>query len=155
MTDVVTEMAAAQRVAAGYHKALSDLGLPLGSTTPGIDVQSVQEVAESLATFGDRYLRRVHRPSEITDATMAPRRRAEHFAGRFAAKEAVVKALEVPSTIAWNWQMVEIISRQGQPPAVQLHGDVAVWARQRGVREVKVSITHDGDLAVAFALAHH
>jgi holo-[acyl-carrier protein] synthase len=74
---------------------------------------------------------------------------AQHFAARFAAKEAVGKALGVGMT---RWREVEVVRERGAP-AILLHGRYASRAAALGVEAVAVSLTHSRTLAVAVALA--
>lgn len=120
---------------------------------PGVDLARVSDVARSIQVHGERYLQRVHTRAELEQtATMDPDRRAEHLTGRFAAKEAVVKALRVPHELGFGWRDVEVISREGLPHVV-LHGALEQWAARQGVSAVEVSISHDDGQAIAFALA--
>lgn len=81
------------------------------------------------------------------------RRRFEHLAGRFAAKEAVLKAFGTGVGPRMRWTDVEIVNNPLGRPRVRLHGAVAVKARERGLREIDVSLSHTADLAVAQVVA--
>jgi holo-[acyl-carrier protein] synthase len=76
---------------------------------------------------------------------------AESYAGRFAGKEAVGKALGFGVARAFAWKDIEIVGRP--KPAVRLSGRVGAWAAKRGVREIDLSMTHSCDLAQAVAIA--
>lgn len=73
----------------------------------------------------------------------------QHFAARFAAKEAVGKALGIGMT---RWREVEVVRGRGAPQ-IQLHGRYAERGRQLGVTKVHISLTHDRGVAMAFAVA--
>jgi holo-[acyl-carrier protein] synthase len=73
------------------------------------------------------------------------------LAGRFAAKEAVIKALSGDSGL--EWQGIEVGKESTGKPVIRLHGATAKVALQAGVRKLHVSISHDGDSAVAFVVA--
>ena len=73
------------------------------------------------------------------------------LAGRFAAKEAVIKALSGDKGIEWHG--IEIGKEKSGKPFVSLHGNTASLAEQAGVKKLHVSISHDGDSAVAFVIA--
>jgi len=79
----------------------------------------------------------------------ARRDRASGYAARFAAKEAVVKALGAPSGVRWT--DVEVV-RAGGPPRVRLAGAAEAAARSRGVSRVHLTLTHDGGMAAAAAV---
>ena len=80
------------------------------------------------------------------------RRRDEHLAARFAAKEAVLKALGTGLGARMDWTNVEIGHEPGGRPVVHLHGEVLAVARRRSVEQVEISMTHTEGLAAAHAL---
>jgi holo-[acyl-carrier protein] synthase len=81
------------------------------------------------------------------------RRATEHLAARFAAKEAVLKALGTGLGQRMRWTDVEIVNSVLGRPLVRLYGEVAAWARREGLADLDVSLSHTADLAVAHALA--
>jgi holo-[acyl-carrier protein] synthase len=81
------------------------------------------------------------------------RHRFEHLAGRFAAKEAVLKAFGTGLRQRMRWTDVEIVSGIAGRPEVRLHGEVAEQARRRGLEDLDLSISHAEGLAVAHAVA--
>jgi holo-[acyl-carrier protein] synthase len=81
------------------------------------------------------------------------RRSTDHLAGRFAAKEAVFKALGTGIGQRMRWTDVEVLHGRRGRPLVQLHGEVAAWARHRGLADLDVTIAHSAGIAVAHALA--
>ncbi len=119
----------------------------------GLDVCPVDRMARAVARHGDRFLRRVFREAEIAYARGRGRGAAESLAARFAAKEAVAKALGAPSGIGWH--DVEILPAEPgcKGPSVRLYGVAAAAARSRGVDRVLVSLTHAGGVAAAVAVA--
>ena len=72
---------------------------------------------------------------------------AESYAGRFAGKEAVGKALGFGVARAWAWRDIEIVGRP--KPAVHLHGRLADWARRVEAGAIDLSMTHSRELAAA------
>ena len=87
------------------------------------------------------------------DYCLGKRRSNEHLAGRFAAKEAVLKAFGTGIGQRMRWTDVEIVPGRGGRPEVCLHGEVAAWAKRRGLADVDVSVAHSAGLAIAQALA--
>jgi holo-[acyl-carrier protein] synthase len=87
------------------------------------------------------------------DYCLGKRRAHDHMAGRFAAKEAVLKALGTGLGKRTRWTDVEIVSGSRGRPEVCLHGEVADWAEKRGLADVDVSVAHSAGMAVAQALA--
>ena len=119
----------------------------------GVDVAEIDRVAAALARFGERFLRRVYTPAE---AGRCCRRRAGQreacLAGRFAAKEAVMKALGTGAR-GVGFREIELRSQPTGQPAVQLAGRARERASRMGVEGFLVSITHGRDVAVAVAIA--
>jgi holo-[acyl-carrier protein] synthase len=77
------------------------------------------------------------------------RRRYEHLAARFAAKEAVLKAFGTGLGQRMRWTDVEVVNGVTGRPQVFLHGEVAALARRRGLIELDLSLSHTADLAIA------
>lgn len=87
-----------------------------------------------------------------TEYCVGRRRCHEHLAGRFVAKEAVLKALGTGLGRGMQWTDVEIVHDAAGRPRVWLHGIVADWARRHGVVDLDVSLSHTADLAIAHAV---
>lgn len=127
-------------------KALDQPGLHVGC-----DVHPVSSVAESIEVFGDQYLRRVFTVLEREQCAGAMF--VERLAARYAAKEAVLKALRVPADVAIPWSAIEIVSNRDGAPSVRLTGPAAAFAVVRGTSHVEISMSHDAGVALAFAVA--
>jgi holo-[acyl-carrier protein] synthase len=119
--------------------------------TTGIDVVEIARVERVIARYGQRFLARIYTPLEIAVC----RGRVNEFAARFAAKEAVSKALGVgifgPEGL--SWREVEILPDRRGKPLVYLYGKALARAQVLDLREFAVSLTHDGGLALAFVVA--
>jgi len=116
-----------------------------------VDIIEVARIHRATARWGDGFLSRVFTPGERRHAGVS-RISAERLAGRFAAKEAVMKALG----LGWNrmaWREIEIGGDAEGRPVVRLSGRAARVASKLGVRACLVSISHTRDLAVAHAVA--
>jgi holo-[acyl-carrier protein] synthase len=114
----------------------------------GIDLTEVDRVAGVLDRWGDRFVDRVFRPGEISRPRRHPRARAEHVAGRFAAKEAVMKALGT----GWRglaFRDIEVGRDTRGKPTLALHGAALSRAQQLHVTSMEVSITHASTVAAA------
>src|SRR5439155_13937858 len=118
----------------------------------GVDLCSVPEVAESVARFGDRYLRRVYTEHELEYCGSDPARSAERLAARFAAKEAVVKVLR-PRDARPDWRTIEVRRDPGGWCELSLTGSAARLAREASITSLAVSLSHEGDLANAVVVA--
>jgi holo-[acyl-carrier protein] synthase len=116
----------------------------------GIDATDIDRIADTIERYGERFTRRVFTDGEIEYCT---RRRipAIHFAGRFAAKEAAMKALGTGHTQGVLWRDVEVV-RRGGPPQLQLHGGAGRRFAAIGGRSSLLTITHSDDLALAQVL---
>ena len=117
-------------------------------TRVGCDLASTAEVRESVATFGQRYLQRIYTDAEL----VACEGRPERLAARFAAKEACAKVLG-DLTGALPWLDVEVTHDGGGRPVITTHRRAAALAGAAGVLEMDVSLSHQGDLAVAVVVA--
>jgi holo-[acyl-carrier protein] synthase len=104
----------------------------------GCDVVDVGDIQESLAAFGDRYLRKVFTATEISDCL--GRNRVQGLAARFAAKEAVIKAFAEPE-MAFPWREMEV-TKDGPLPLLRLSGGLAERAREQGWLTSSLSLSH-------------
>jgi holo-[acyl-carrier protein] synthase len=116
----------------------------------GFDATDIPRVADVFRRYGDRFLRRVFTEREIAYCT---RRRdpVPHLAGRFAVKEATMKALGTGHSRGVAWKDIEVV-RTGGPPQLRLHGGAARRAEAMRVRRSLVTITHSEALAMAQVL---
>lgn len=115
----------------------------------GIDVCSVARMSESLERYGDRLWARVL--SEPERAALAGRSdRATALAGRFAAKEAIVKAMAGAPGVGWH--DLEVRGQPKRPPELVVHGPAQELARRMGVERILLSITHDAGVAAAVVI---
>ena len=110
----------------------------------GVDIIEIDRVAATLARFGDRFLQRVYTASEIAYC----RGRAPQLAARFAAKEAVMKALGT-GTRGVGWQEVEVTRKRSGEPGIALHGRAAIRAEKLGIDRLALSLSHSRNYAVA------
>lgn len=114
----------------------------------GVDLCDTNRVRELLERYGVRFERRVFTERERAYCRN-DRRRHECLGGRFAAKEAALKAIGTGLSNGIGWKDVELVSSEMQPPRIQWHRRAAEIALLRGMRRCHVSITHDGGHAVA------
>ena len=112
--------------------------------TTGVDAVEIHRIARALERHGDRFLKRVFTPQEIAYC----RGRVPELAARFAAKEAISKALGTGMRGVY-WREMEIVPDPRGKPRVRLHGNAERRARELGIREMAVSLTHSNDLAIA------
>ena len=118
----------------------------------GIDVVEVARIAAAIQRHGEPFLARVFTAGEraYCESRKVP---ALHFAARFAAKEAVVKALGTGIGEHAAWTDLDIARDSFGAPKLVLRGAAAAFARDHGITEIKISLTHARDYAAANALA--
>jgi holo-[acyl-carrier protein] synthase len=116
----------------------------------GIDATDLPRVADLLERHGERFLHRIFTDGEISYCTKR-RDPVPHLAGRFAVKEAAMKALGTGHSRGVLWKDIEVV-RGGGPPRLQLHGGAARRAESMGVKRSLVTITHSQTLAFAQVL---
>ena len=116
----------------------------------GVDIESIARIDTLLKRYGQRFLSRVFTDEEVS-YSMRRRFPAEHFAGRFAAKEAAMKALGTGRSRGVLWRNVEVV-RVTVPPHLQLHGEAARLFDAMGGKKSLITITHSGDSALAQVL---
>lgn len=113
----------------------------------GVDIIETKRIARAVARFGDRFLTRVYTPAELDYC----KGRIPSLAARWAAKEAVAKALGTGIGFV-TWLEIEIVNDAGQCPSVILHGTATRLAARCGVTGFEISLSHTKDYAVAFAV---
>lgn len=121
--------------------------------TTGVDLVDIPRIERALHRFGDNFLARVYTPDEVRYS----RGRAAELAARFAAKEAVAKALGVGMRIlspaGIGWLDVETLNEMSGKPYVILHRRARALAEAQGLTEWAISLSHDSGLAIAFVVA--
>ena len=118
----------------------------------GVDVIECPRLKKMLTHHGDRLLQRVFTPHEQAYCQQH-KERMQHLAGRFAAKEAVLKALGTGMRGQMKWTDVQIANDDLGKPEIVLSGESAAVAERMGVTQVLVSISHTRLHAVASAIA--
>jgi holo-[acyl-carrier protein] synthase len=116
----------------------------------GFDATDIARITATIERYGDRFRHRIFTSGEIAYCT---RRRvaAIHFAGRFAAKEAAMKALGTGHSRGVLWRDIEVV-RHGGPPQLRFHGGAGRRFDAIGGRSSLLTITHSSDLAMAQVL---
>ena len=116
----------------------------------GTDLIEIERIRRSLARY-ERFRERCFTEAERAYCDSRPNP-AESYAGRFAGKEAVGKALGFGVARAFAWKDIEIAGRP--KPSVRLTGRVAAWAERVGAGAIDLSMTHSRELAQAVAVAN-
>ena len=114
----------------------------------GIDLVEVPRILAMLEKSGDRFKERVFTPGEILycDSCAMP---AMHYAARFAAKEAVTKAFGTGLADGVIWRDIEVRRDEKGLPSIVLHGGAFKKAAELGIREMRVSLSHTAQMAIA------
>ena len=116
----------------------------------GLDLTEISRIGRLVDRWGNRFTHRVYTETERDFAfnRAVPER---HLAARFAAKEATLKALSVPSGLSWH--EMEIIGGGSEAPMVVLRGNALAAADKLGVARMHLTISHDRDTAAAVVIA--
>src|SRR5438105_8381656 len=114
----------------------------------GFDLVQIRGVEDALRHFGGSYERRLFTDDELTHARASAGLCAHRLAARFAAKEAVMKALQLGEA-GVGWRDIEVIKTGSGDCDIALHGRAAEIAGQLGVEQILLSMSHDGDYAGA------
>jgi holo-[acyl-carrier protein] synthase len=118
----------------------------------GTDIIECLRIAQMIERHGELFIHRVYTPDEI-GYCQSRKQSTQHFAGRWAAKEAVLKALGTGWRRGISWRDVEVRNTPGGRPVVSLRGGAQDVVEELGIREMLVSISHCRSHAMAYALA--
>ena len=119
----------------------------------GTDICSVQRIEETYAKFGIKFVKRILTEAEEHYVFSKTKNIGQRIAARFAAKEAVSKALGT----GWNgvgWKDIEITRKISGEPGIKLHGRAARLADELGFTHIEVSMSHEKEYATAFVVAY-
>ena len=116
----------------------------------GLDATEIPRIADMLQRYGERFLERVFTPGEIAYC-MRRRNPAPHLAGRFAAKEAGMKAIGTGHALGVLWRDLEVV-RHGGPPHLQFHNAAGRHFARLGATRALLTITHTDTLALAHVI---
>ena len=113
----------------------------------GVDIIEIPRIKRTTERYGQRFFKRIFTEDEIAYC----RGRAPPLASRFAAKEAVMKALGT-GVRGVRWQDIEIVREQGQAPTIHLYGTALDRANRLGIDHLAVSLSHSKEYAVAIVV---
>lgn len=136
--------------------ALARPGVPFGADPVilglGTDIIEVVRIGEMIERHGELFLQRVYTEQEIR---YCQRRKGamQNYAGRWAAKEAVMKALGTGFSKGVGFKDIEVCSRKSGAPYIELHGGAKEVARRLGIDQMLVTISHCRAYATATAVA--
>ena len=116
----------------------------------GIDSVQVERLKRAIGRWGRDFLERLFTEGELSYC-MSHADPYPSLAARFAAKEALIKALEVKG--AWKWRDMEVERAESGKPSIHLKGEAAAYAASLGKLDIHISLTHDRDRATAVVIA--
>ncbi len=113
----------------------------------GVDIIEISRIEEIIERRGERFLKKIFTEEEIRFSN----NKIERFAGRFAAKEAVMKAFGT-GRIGISWTDIEVVRAEDKAPEIKLHGRGKVFAESKDIEDISISISHSKKYAIAFAV---
>src|SRR5262245_58857744 len=117
----------------------------------GVDLVKIQRIKKAVKRWDRRFLNRIFTPIE-QEYSYRQKQPFLHLAGGFAVKEAVLKAMGTGLRSGIRWIEIEVVDQPGGKPEVRVSGRVKSLMRQRRVKEIYVSISHDTDYSVGQAV---
>jgi len=118
----------------------------------GVDIVEPERIGGMIERHGERFLKRTFTPDEIS-YSKGRKRAVEHFAARWAAKEAVAKALGTGFTRQIAWKDIEIVKDPSGAVGVRLHRKAKTLADELGVTRIHLSLSHTEAFVVAVVVA--
>lgn len=117
----------------------------------GVDIVEVFRVRDAISKWGMNFLSKIFTEREMKYSN-ARRFSHQHFAARFAAKEAVVKAFGAPRRFPLKWTDIEVLNDKEGKPIIEFHNDALELKKRKKVGGVIVSMTHSKNYAIANAI---
>ena len=117
----------------------------------GVDLAEVERIRSAIARYGRRFIERIYTPAEIAYVERKANR-FERYAGRFAAKEAGMKAIGTGWRGGITWHDFEVTNLRSGKPTLAFHGVAAKVAAHLGVKNVSLSLTHTAEQGMAFVI---
>ncbi|HID75825.1 MAG TPA: holo-[acyl-carrier-protein] synthase [Planctomycetaceae bacterium] len=118
----------------------------------GTEITECLRIARMIERYGDLFINRIYTPEEIRYCR-SRRRATQHFTGRWAAKEALLRAMGTGWVRGINWRDIEIRTGPGGQLVVAVRGGARELVEKRGVARLMVAISHCRTHAVAYAIA--
>ena len=118
----------------------------------GTDIIEVARIGQMIEKHDELFLRRVYTQTEI-DYCAGRKAAMQHYAGRWAAKEAGLKALGTGWSKGIQWTDLEVANLPGGKPELKIHGAAQRIAYEQGIQEMQISISHCRAFAVAYVIA--
>jgi holo-[acyl-carrier protein] synthase len=117
----------------------------------GVDIVEISRMEEAIEKWGEAFLAKLFTPREIAYSN-SKRFSHQHFAARFAAKEAVIKAFGDPRKHPLSWTEIEVLNDKEGKPTIEFHRGALAVKNKKKISEVIVSLSHSKDYAIANAI---
>lgn len=118
----------------------------------GTDIVEISRIGQMIERHGDTFLNRVFTETE-NEYCGSKKNKEQHYAGRWAAKEAVMKTLGTGFIKGIGWKNIEVINLQSGKPTIVISGGVEQHAGEMGIDEILITISHSREFATATAIA--
>ena len=118
----------------------------------GIDIIEIERVQKAVERSGQKFIERIFTAAEIQYCS-DKKQSIQHYAARFALKEAVYKALKPPPGTPLRWKEIEVIHVNGVQPELKLSGQTKSIGEKIGITRISISLSHSSKFAAAVAVA--
>lgn len=115
----------------------------------GNDIIMISRVKDSIEQVGENFLKRIYTDEEINYCESRRMCKYHSYAARFAAKEAVYKAISPETSHEVEWKNIEVKRYDNGKPYIELYGKLKDIAEEKKVKKIELSLSHDGDYAIA------
>jgi len=117
----------------------------------GVDIIEIDRIKGSIEKYGDSFLKKIYTQTEL-DYCLTKSNKYQHLAARFAAKEAVYKALTTGTQEKAGWQNIEILNKPNGMPVVKLKGTLEKFLTNGN--SLKISMSHSNNYVTCFAIVY-
>jgi holo-[acyl-carrier protein] synthase len=115
----------------------------------GIDIIEIERIKKSIDNFGEKFLNKIYTSTEL-EYCLSKKNKYQHFAARFAAKEAIYKALSSDTNEVYSWQDVEIYNELNGLPKVKFYGALKNYLNHG--KDLKISMSHSENYVTCVAV---
>ncbi|HOI30122.1 MAG TPA: holo-ACP synthase [Melioribacteraceae bacterium] len=117
----------------------------------GIDIIEIKRIKKSVDRFGERFLNKIYTALEL-EYCLTKKNKYQHLAARFAAKEAIYKALSCDSAEVYSWQEIEIFNEKNGLPKVKFYGSLKDYLNHG--KDLKISMSHSENYVTSVAILY-
>lgn len=117
----------------------------------GIDIIEIERIKQSVEKFNDRFLNKIYTETEL-EYCLSKKNKFQHLAARFAAKEAIAKALATGWAKGFRWKDIEIFNEASGMPNVKLHGNLKSFLDPD--KSLKITMSHSENYVTCFAIIY-